>query len=300
MAMTTTNYGLTKPETTDNYDIEVHNANMDMIDAELKKGEDHRNNTDNPHKVTAEQVGAINPNLLINGDFRVNQRGHESYSTAGYTFDRWMNSFDASSMTSTVYRTTIGSTPGSNVYRVHIRIDSAAHAVENNFMQRLEDTPSGVSPVQGKMVTFSVGVRAVSENYNDYRCVYIAYHEAGKSDYTIKATPIFKETNGRVSITADIPIGASKVECGVGYTRLITPDDAGSEIDIWDAKLEIGSVATPFSPRPYAEELALCQRYYQIRSSSSVSTVDLRPTMRTTPTKNSVSGGDAYYDAEIY
>ena len=32
-----------------------------------------------------------NPNLLINGDFRVNQRGQKTYSTAGtYTIDRWM------------------------------------------------------------------------------------------------------------------------------------------------------------------------------------------------------------------
>lgn len=45
MAMTTTNYGLTKPETTDNYDIEVQNGNMDKIDTELKKAENHRNNT---------------------------------------------------------------------------------------------------------------------------------------------------------------------------------------------------------------------------------------------------------------
>jgi hypothetical protein len=28
-------------------------------------------------------------------------------------------------------------------------------------------------------------------------------------------------------------------------------------------KLELGSTATAFSPRPYAEELAMCQRYFQ-------------------------------------
>lgn len=30
-----------------------------------------------------------NPNLLINGDFRVNQRGQSSYTNSGYTIDRW-------------------------------------------------------------------------------------------------------------------------------------------------------------------------------------------------------------------
>jgi len=36
MATTTTNYGLTKPATTDNYDIAVPNANMDIIDTQMK------------------------------------------------------------------------------------------------------------------------------------------------------------------------------------------------------------------------------------------------------------------------
>jgi hypothetical protein len=58
MATQTTNYGLAKPEATDNYDVEVHNANMDMIDAELKKGEDHRNDT--TAHVTASERDAWN------------------------------------------------------------------------------------------------------------------------------------------------------------------------------------------------------------------------------------------------
>lgn len=36
---------------------------------------------------------------------------------------------------------------------------------------------------------------------------------------------------------------------------------AGTSIDIEYIKLEQGSIATPFVPRPYGEELALCQRY---------------------------------------
>ena len=37
MANKTTNFGLTKPLPTEFYDINVHNGNMDIIDAELKK-----------------------------------------------------------------------------------------------------------------------------------------------------------------------------------------------------------------------------------------------------------------------
>lgn len=48
----------------------------------------------------------------------------------------------------------------------------------------------------------------------------------------------------------------------------------------------------------YSEELALCQRYYQIRSTNNIADVDLRPNMRVTPTKTAVTGGYAY-DARL-
>ena len=41
-------------------------------------------------------------------------------------------------------------------------------------------------------------------------------------------------------------------------------------------KLEVGSVATPFIPRLYAEELALCQRYYEIELMDSLGCANYR------------------------
>lgn len=90
----TTNYGLNKPESTDFYNVDDMNSNMDVIDANLKKHEDdiarlersnsstgqsvtniqfmaqqteaeldsHKINELNPHNVTAEQVGLGNVN----------------------------------------------------------------------------------------------------------------------------------------------------------------------------------------------------------------------------------------------
>lgn len=70
-------------------------------DSEL---EDHIADKNNPHQVTAQQVGAATPadvlsamqasrayNLLDNSDFRnpANQRGQSSYTALGYTIDRW-------------------------------------------------------------------------------------------------------------------------------------------------------------------------------------------------------------------
>ena len=58
MSNKTSNYGLTKPLPEEFYDVKVQNDNMDIIDAELKKQEDHKKDQNNPHGVTAKQIGA--------------------------------------------------------------------------------------------------------------------------------------------------------------------------------------------------------------------------------------------------
>ena len=73
----TENYGLNKPESTDFYDVEDWNSNMDMIDEILKELESaggqsaaleqHLADTNNPHAVTKSQVGLSNvPNVSTN------------------------------------------------------------------------------------------------------------------------------------------------------------------------------------------------------------------------------------------
>ena len=66
-------------------------------------------------------------------------------------------------------------------------------------------------------------------------------------------------------------------------------------VDIYGSKLELGEIATPIIPADPATELAKCQRYYQIRSTNDIDPVDLRPSMRATPTDiKQVTGGYAY------
>ena len=67
MSTLTKNYGLTKPDINDFYDISVENANIDIIDTELKKSAEHIANKNNPHSVTKSQVGLSNvPNVSTN------------------------------------------------------------------------------------------------------------------------------------------------------------------------------------------------------------------------------------------
>ena len=68
---------------------------------------------------------------------------------------------------------------------------------------------------------------------------------------------------------------------------------------IKNIKLEVGNVATPFCPPEPATETAKCQRYYQVRSTGDVEEVDLRPSMRATPTITQLSDGNYAYSAEL-
>lgn len=132
------------------------------------------------HSQVAEFASNVsNPNLLINGDFKVNQRGNTTYTEAGkYTVDRWK--------------------------LLSGTVDVAENGIVLNgtIIQKLEHSPN--APV-------------------------VASSNAGS---------IFYE-NGAVTISTTTPTLISF------------------------AKLEVGTTATPFSPRTYAEELTLCQRYYQ-------------------------------------
>ena len=72
MATTTENYGLKKPLTTDYYDVEVQNENMDRIDTALKEVEAHIGELDDQNvKLGGEQVLTgvkFFPTLISNSD----------------------------------------------------------------------------------------------------------------------------------------------------------------------------------------------------------------------------------------
>ena len=121
-----------------------------------------------------------NPNLLINGNFKVNQRGESTYSIAGrYTVDRW------------------------------------------------------------RLVNGSVSVASNGIVLNG----------------TISQTLEYQPTE---TVTPSVDNSAGGVSCS--YLNGVFKITATNKLVKW-AKLEVGTTPTPFSPKLYAEELALCQRF---------------------------------------
>lgn len=197
------------PSFTDNSLLPVHNG------AGLKKG---------LLSQLASYLGNkfSNPNLLINPDFRVNQRGQSTYTSENviYTVDRWK-----------IWRCTVNI--DTNGY-VNIKNDTKDTGI---FRQQLENATDGPS-------TLSCYVTSVS------------------------GTVQLEATTNNQKITLKQGLNILHTDSGVDSFRLTIY--VGSNITLKWAKLEQGSVATPFiAPNP-AEELIKCQRYFMYIPASVV------------------------------
>lgn len=173
--------------------------------------------------------GLSNPNLLINGDFRVNQRGQTSYTTLGYTVDRWRTATEGTTV---------------DVLDKGVRLNGTS-SNNYNFYQFIEDYKS----LAGKIITFSLKFT------NNTDRIRLRINDGVGNTGSVYST----DTSGILTVTRTIADSPTQLRCIV---QLETTGSSMS-VDVIEAKLEIGSIATLFSPRPYAEELAMCQRYYQ-------------------------------------
>lgn len=199
------------------------------------------------------------PNLLINGDFQVWQRGEnfDHTSTAGsfYSADRWC-----------VFREAF--LPGANVSRSDNGLVSAntADGKGTSIVQSIET--STVKKLRGKTVTLSVKMKnsITGAIYLNIWCRNDTEFIPGTGATSAIAQGQFSISTSfsTVSITGTVPVNAQGIEVEISRTL-------GGELTVEYAKLEINDHATPFILRSYAEELTMCQRYYQI--------ITLRPTI---------------------
>lgn len=146
-----------------------------------------------------------NPNLLINGDFQVWQRGENlsgsEVANGKYCADRWR-----------VYNT-------------------------SNSSLIIKKVSNGIS----------------FENVTSYMNISQPFEDSFFEKYGVKEYTLTKCINGVETITHGTIPTTNTNFVAVGFDK---------DCIVNYVKLEIGSIATPFVPRPYAEELLLCQRYY--------------------------------------
>lgn len=204
-------------------------------------------------------------NELDNPDFRVNQRGQNEYST-GYTVDRWYISTDKCK-----------AAPEPN----GIRLTATATLTSNThaFWQNNE------FPLPPGKYTLSLKASDVTGVWAARIRTVTAAGDYVDSYYTPRLQA------GINSVTVDLSDSEYISAVSIGFNK---GTEAGNSLKLAWAKLEGGSLATPFVPPDYAAELAKCQRFYQVRTTNDIDPLDLRPSMRTITDIKAVEGGYAY------
>ena len=218
--------------------------------------------------VTAEEKsawdGLSNPNLLINPDFRVNQRGQAEY-TSGYTVDRWYSPGKCSA----------APISGGVKLTSTVTASSTTHAFWQDFEFPL---PPGKYTLSLKAAdvtgVWAARIRTVTAAGDYVDSYYTPRLQAGIN-----------------SVTVDLSDSEYISAVSIGFNK---GTEAGNSLKLAWAKLEGGSLATPFVPPDYAAELAKCQRFYQVRTTNDIDPLDLRPSMRTITDIKAVEGGYAY------
>jgi hypothetical protein len=238
----------------------------------------HGESTENGYTKNAVNSLVSNPNLLLNAHFRLNQRGKNEYmaSSVGaykclYTVDRWCIRAQTANSQSKV-------TPIGNGVRVVLAEQY------DNFAQAVEYPDRYV----GKSLTFSLRAKNTSN--------YAITARIQQDNHIIASVNIPSYSEGVYTCTGTVLSGYDRLT-----VLVVNNNTSSATIEIYEAKLEIGSVATAFNYVNPTEELASCRRYYQVinkRSIYNAMTVSgeyvramiwLEQSMRDTPT---VSVGD--------
>jgi len=237
-------------------------------------------------------------NKLINGGFDVWQRGTSfSATTPVFTADRWFVTHAGSSLSATYSRQDAVGVWGQAKYYIRLARTAGSGMTVHSFTQRIE----GVETLQDGKATFSFDCRDLTGAQTIGVRLVQNFGSGGSADVTIASQSVAVPSGSspqRRSVTFDIPSIAGKTIGTSDYLALIIdlPLGGNFQIDLANAQLEVGSVATPFERRLYGQELALCQRYYTLLASQlvysyvtgssyiTINNIALPVTMRASPT----------------
>lgn len=175
-----------------------------------------------------------NPNLLINPDFKVNQRGLTTYNETDYSFDRWK-----------IYNTTVKQLGNGISYTGGSTTTNSQETLENYISQILEKELD-------EEFTISIKVSSIVGSFR------LEAMKKGGTNLLGKDALIGKKeitTNGIHTLTLD---GSSTP---LSIIRFGTTSQNGACTIEW-VKLEKGKHATNFVHPIYSEEYVKCMWYF--------------------------------------
>ena len=273
-------------------------------------------------------------NRIINGDMRIDQRNSGASvtpsSSGTYTVDRWRSIFsqaskfsfqqNAGSVTPPVgFKNYLGATVVSSV-----SVGSSDYFIVGQSIEGLNVADLGWGTANAQSVTVSFFVRSSLsgtfggsiQNSDSTRSYPFSYSISSANTWEQKSITISGDTAGTwlstngigISVFFGLGVGSSfggtagswassNYVSATGATSVVGTN--GATFYITGVQLEKGSVATPFEYRPYGQELALCQRYYETIDvafgssawSSALNIAFWKVTKRTAPTLVSTPAG---------
>ena len=196
-------------------------------------------------------------NLIINGDFSVNQRGTAATTGGTYlTADRFK-----AGATNVTFETVANDRDLSIPNMLKVTSHTTGYGI---IVQPIED----VHTASGKNVTLSFWAKTA--NFSSFRLEMSQNFGSGGST----AVEILNNTSywsvpdtgwNKYTATIAIPSISGKT-IGIGsHLNIVFGSNSGTSNGITyfsEVQVELGSVATDFEQRSYGEELALCQRYF--------------------------------------
>jgi len=240
--------------------------------------------------------GALsNRNMVINGGFQVAQRGTTglgSTTTTAYTLDRW---FAYRGSVSQQFDSTTGK------YALRWTYSSSNNTTSNFISQNIEDINCMHTRGQNVTLSFQVRVNANTWGATDFGYDIIQETTANRNPNAFSqsiSNKVAASTSWQ-TVTKTVTVGATTTNLCITFGRDNSTNVNNDWFEIRDVQLEIGDTATPFEHRSYGDELARCQRYYQIwgakgkdyhakpmwiyNSTQAATTIDLPQEMRATP-----------------
>ena len=284
-----------------------------------------------------------NRNLFVNGGARIAQRGTSETGVTGsayQTVDQFKTSISALG-TWTVTQSTDAPPGFTHSFKMDCTTadtspSSGAVAALDTFVeaQDLQVLEYGSSSAVAATLSFYVksnktgsGTVSILQPDNSERCLNVSYTISSANTWERKTISLPADASGVINDDNGRGLGMEFwLHSGSTYTGgsaqntwgSLTQSNrnfanlgvGGSTADYWmitGVQLEVGSQATPFEHRTYADDLARCQRYFRVfgtgaqfirgatgtvySSAPLQSFYPISPDMRTTPTASNAAGG---------
>ena len=226
-------------------------------------------------------------NAIMNGDFRINQRGFTSSTTsATYGFDRWVQLNSGGTVTYSSQTFTVGAGPAAGYEaEKYARLVTSGQSGAGD-LALLRQTIEDVRTFSGGTVTISFYAKAASSaaatpakmavelvqtfgsggspsaDVNTYVGQATLTTSWARYSLTVAVPSITGKTIGSTANTSGVQLNLWTSAGSTFNSRTGTLGIQSNTFDIWGVQVERGGFATSFEERPLATELAMCQRYF--------------------------------------